>query len=92
MECSELVRKKQSNYSYAYRKLAKYFDCVKDVEFIQTLCEKFELNDIEFRSLVSMVDGARKADIAAKSRTNDEIRYLEDQLEVETDPCKKYRL
>lgn len=69
MECSELVRRKQSNYSYAYRKLAKWFDCAKDVEFIQFLCEKFELNEIEFRSLVSMVDGARKADIAVKALT-----------------------
>jgi IS605 OrfB family transposase len=61
-ECSDLdfLVNKQKNYSYAYRKIYKYFSKVKNETFINQIKKFYNLNDIEYRSLVSEVSSRKE--------------------------------
>ena len=49
----KFIVNKQQMYSYAVRKIYKHMDKVEDKVFIEFICNKFNLNDIEYRSILS---------------------------------------
>ncbi len=55
--CDDLdfIANKQSNYSYAFRKLHASFHKIEDAKFTGALQKRFKLTEIELRSLKSDV-------------------------------------
>ena len=56
----DFITQKQSNYSYAFRRLYKMMEESSDEDFIAKFKETFSLNDIEYRSLLSDVKSFKK--------------------------------
>lgn len=52
---TDFVFNKQLQYSYAFRKIYKNLDKIKDLDYLKYLKNKFNLNDIELRSVISEV-------------------------------------
>jgi len=77
----EFINNKQIQYSYAFRKLYKNIHRIKDPFFIKFLQNKFNLNDIEIRSLINDVDTKYKQIIAAKEANELQITEIIKDIE-----------
>ena len=88
------VSEKCRNYSYAFRLLFKMFDESEDPEIINRFQERFQLKDIEFRSLVSQVKAKKDSIVKQKENIEDEIIELEESLadDEELTKRKKYKI
>lgn len=55
--CSDFdyIHQKQKNYSHAFRILYKYYNNISNPDFIDSISNKFNLNQIETRSLIAEV-------------------------------------
>lgn len=72
--------KKQTNYSYAFRKIYMNITKLENITFQKDIQKKFNLNDIEFRSLVSQVKCKYEQTVTEKS--NKEQRIVELTKEI----------
>lgn len=83
----ELVDKKQHNHSYAFRKLYSNYDKVYDVEWVKTLCKKYELDSWLFECLKTEV--GMKINQVKTIRKNNENKVKEIKKELEELRVKK---
>lgn len=75
--CSDVdfLLRKQQNYSYAFRKLFSDYHKKDNLKFISKLQKKYELTDIELRSLMS--DVATKISQTKTNKANQEQRIFD---------------
>ena len=85
----DLVKTKSNNYSYAFRFLFKTFDMSSDKNHINYVKDRFNLNDIEYRSLSSMVKAKLESIITNKKNITDRINDLTDKLNNDTKLSKR---
>ena len=71
----DYVKNKQQQYSYAFRKLWSNINKIKDDNYLNGLKFKFDLTDIEIRSLIS--DVKTKFEQTTTEKKNKEIEILE---------------
>ena len=88
MSDMEYVLKKQSSYSYAFRRLYKMIEECADSSFISQFKMKFNLNEIEWRSLLTEVKSFKDREIKSIEQKQEKIEALKYLLEKEN-PTKK---
>jgi hypothetical protein len=71
----DYIKNKQQQYSYAFRKLWSNINKIKDNNYLNELKFKFDLTDIEVRSLIS--DVKTKFEQTTTEKKNKEIEILE---------------
>lgn len=76
----EFVEQKQSNYSYAFRRLYKMIEESSDKDFITQFKTTFSLNDIEYRSLLADVKSFKKREQEEWESNEKTINDLIDEL------------
>lgn len=76
----DYIHNKQSNYSYAFRRLYKMLDESADKNFITKFKTTFNLNEIEYRSLLSQVKSFRNREIIQTQQKQERIVLLQDQI------------
>ena len=88
------ISEKCRNFSYAFRLLFKMLDEFQNLEFIDRFQERFQLKDIEFRSLVSQVKAKKDSMAKQKENIKNEIIELEKSLidDEELTKRKKYKI
>lgn len=88
------IQNKQDNYSYAFRRLYKMLDSATDNNFIIKFKSTFNLNDIEYRSLLSQVKSFKDREITTWKGKRERITILTNRLNNDTDLTKrkKYKL
>lgn len=76
-ECSDVafIENKQKEYSYAFRKLYAQIDKLNDKKIANVLKKKFNLTEIEYRSLQS--DVANKYEQTKTNKSNQEQRIID---------------
>ena len=81
-ECSDVlfIENKQSNYTYAFRKLHKHYHKIDDKKFEDSLRKKYNLTDIEFRSLKSDVSTKFSQTVTNKQGQEEELMWAEHDL------------
>lgn len=87
-----LVSRKQKNYSFAYRNLFKQLEMCGDSAFVKDFKERFELTDIEFRSLKSDVETRFKMEKIRLDKVQSDIDDINEELETERNSRKRYKL
>ena len=88
------IMEKCKNYSYAFRLLFKMFDESQDPEFIDRFQERFQLKDMELRSLITQVKAKKDSIAKQKENIENEIIELEESLadDEELTKRKKYKI
>ena len=88
------IQNKQDKYSYAFRRLYKMLDSSTDSNFINKFKSTFNLNDIEYRSLLSQVKSFKDREITTWNDKQKRITLLTDQLNntPSLTKRKKYKL
>ena len=74
------VKEKQSHYSYAFRNLYKRFEESTDSNFIKGFKIKFNLNDIEYRSIVSEVKSFKNRYLTSIKNKKDRIEDIKKEI------------
>jgi hypothetical protein len=64
------IENKCNNYSYAFRRMYKMIDESSDVNFIIKFKNTFNLNDIEYRSLLNDVKSFKDRDLVIYTTVN----------------------
>lgn len=85
----DLVKTKSNNYSYAFRFLLKTFDVSSDKKHINYVKNRFNLNDMEYRSLSSMVKAKLVSIEVNKEKIIERINDLTDKLNNDTKLTKR---
>ena len=83
MEDANFIKEKQNNYSYAFRLLFKMIEESSDKSFIDRFMTRFNLNDIEYRSLLCEVKSRKERVNTARNKKQKRIDRL---AEVIADP------
>ena len=86
------IERKQHNYSYAFRTLFKRLEEAADTDCVRDIMDRFELNDIEYRSLKADVMSFTKREQTLKTQKADTINELREKLETTEAPHKRYKL
>lgn len=91
---ASLILERCKQYSYAFRLLYKMIDESSDTAFIERFKERFDLTDIDYRSLVAMVKARRSAWDARNEEISTRIADLEYTLSEDSSMSnrKRYRL
>ena len=76
----DYISSKESNYSYAFRKLYSNFHLIDDLSFISYLKAEFNLNEIEFRSLKAEVKTKLNQTKTFKEKLENDIVELTKEL------------
>ena len=77
----EFLNKKVENYSFAFRKIYLNIDKILDVDFRSYICQEFNLNEIEYRSVCSEAKSRFSKTMKWKDRTESEIVALTKEIE-----------
>lgn len=67
-------------YSYALRKLYKHIDKIDDKKFVEDICNKFNLNDIEYRSVLSQAKMKFEQTQTNKIEKEESIMFLHKEM------------
>ena len=86
----EYADNKSNNYTYAYHTAYNRADEVEDSGFKKYIMERFNMTDIEYRSLVSSVTGQKSSELTRKEKYEAEINECLEQLQ-DKDITKKER-
>ena len=73
MEDANFIKEKQNNYSYAFRLLFKMIEESSDKSFIDRFMTRFNLNDIEYRSLLCEVKSRKERVNTARNKKQNKI-------------------
>ena len=76
----DYISSKENNYSYAFRNLYSNFHLIGDLLFINYLKVKFNLNEIEYRSLASEVKSKLSQINSFKEKSEEDIINLTKEL------------
>jgi hypothetical protein len=76
----DYIINKQKNYSYCFRKLYKNINLIKNPKYLKELKSNFSLTDIELRSIISEVKSKFKQIETSKSKLEDEIVLLTNDI------------
>jgi IS605 OrfB family transposase len=82
IENPNLIGRKQRNYSFAYRNLFKQLEMCGDSEFVNGFKNRFELTDIEFRSLKSEVETRFKMEKTRLDKVQSDIDDINEKLNI----------
>lgn len=74
------IIKKQFDYSFAFRKIYNGIHRLEDILFCKSIQAKFNLTDIEFRSLISQVKCKFEQTVTEKSEKEQRIVELSEEL------------
>ena len=77
---SAYIKRKQENYSYAFRRLYKMLDSSTDGEFIAQFKETFDMKDIEYRSLVMQIKSFKEKELTTYKEKERRIANLDKRL------------
>ena len=77
---SEYLLEKQRNYSYAFHKLYRRIDLIKNKQYLAILQDEFNLSDIEIRSLASEVQSKFDKTLTDKKDLEKEIVEIENEI------------
>lgn len=77
---NQFVKNKQIEYSCAFRKLYSNIDLIKESSYLNSIKDKFNLNDIELRSIVSEVNAKFNQVNTAKAKLENEIINLQNDI------------
>lgn len=86
------IQNKCTNYSYAFRGMYKMIDESSDINFINKFKKTFNLNDIEFRSLLNDVKSFKERDLKQKEKQIQKIKELNKDIDSITNKHKKFKL
>lgn len=86
------IKNKCVNYSYAFRRMYKMIDESSDANFINRFKETFNLNDIEFRSLLNDVKSYKDRNLKQKEKTIQKINEINKEIDTVANKHKKFKL
>jgi len=86
------IQNKCNNYSYAFRRMYKMIDESSDVNFIIKFKKTFNLNDIEYRSLLNDVKSFKDRELKQKEKLLQKIKDISDNIDSITNKHKKFKL
>ena len=89
LEGLDFVIEKQSNFSHAVHRLYNRLDEAADPQFIRRTMERFNLNDIEYRSVKAAATAAREQDLTRDEQLRQKIQSLSDDLNDNVVPFHK---
>ena len=86
------IQNKCSDYSYAFRRMYKMIDESSDINFIMKFKNAFNLNDIEYRSLLNDVKSFKNRELKQKEKLTHKIDDLNKSIDFITNKHKKFKL
>ena len=85
------INEKCINFSYGFHLLYKRIEESNDPNFITYFKDRFKMNDIEYRSLLSKVKAFINSNKTNNNKKKDRISFLEDELSNNANLSKKYK-
>ena len=88
----EFIKNKEVQYSYAFRLAYVCHNELSNKAFVEYLKQRFNLTDIEVRSLVNEVKSFIKREEASKTKRKDQLKDLEERLIKTTNSHKRFKI
>ena len=93
LENEDFVREKQVRFSNALVLLYNRLDESEDKDFIRRVMERFQLNDIEYRSVKASAKAAREQDLTRDKQLQERIQSIsQDLLNDEVPYHKRFKM
>jgi hypothetical protein len=76
----DFILNKKQNYSYAFRICYRYFNLIDDIDFSKNIKERYNMTDIEYRSLKNEVSSFVSKTAKNKEKTEEKIVTITEKI------------